>query len=334
MVNTKKKIYRIKVKNTLPQVLHLLTRKRAFAVIKIAPEDISENCNIDFQKLGYELYEEKPDETFDRHFLHIGEDVDARDAVPESVRDADEVCRYARKNGFQVTYPTIQELYEMSKEKTLELLIPAHSEQEANNTFVRKLLRIGVNAGQWYITDSFAKLNVELHRIAEDENDENYSGMNKAVEEKKEGTSIADIREFGIYHDIMKRLAYNRFGYGDDFLLEYVIENEKKSILYFLSEAYYNHRWCKDPAAVLNVRIRAEKRSGFCGRDALRFSHPTKYTTNLIDGCPYLVTKIWMDNSEVEGVGYIKRIDKDQIFDNLADLSSWIDFYHRDIHLA
>ncbi len=220
-----------------------------------------------------------------------------------------------REGGAEITHDSVPELYRAAEGKSLTVRIKADDERAASDAFLNEMLRLGVNPGQWYISRSFAKMDVLI------------SDADAAGGPVKPG-------DYDACDEIMKRLEINSRGYGDDRVIKYEVGSENDSACYFVMESYYNHCWYHDPAGILTVRLHAELSEEPCRPEDIRFAHPSKYTRNRLTGKPALIRSIRMDCSEVEGAGYIKRIRKNQVFDNLSDLSAWLYFYHQDIRLA
>ena len=329
MVKNRKKKFILQITNSIHTVLALLTRNREYFMITAPEEIVSGPLS---GRVQYEFCSAQLETEGKRQFLYIGKDVVSRDETrPENYESYDELVRL-KERGAEVTYFSISELYRVSRGKTLRITIQAKTERGAVGMFTYKLLRIGVNPGQWYIGRSFLKMSVLLSDVDMIQNcEEEIRTVEEELAMSKRPTRLSD---YEVYDEILNRLRTNNLGYGDDLIIEYELLNGNEPVYYFLMESYYNHNWNMDPAGILVVRLCAELSDPHCMFDSVRYSHPTKYTRNIVSGNPALLREIRLDCSEAEGIGYIQRINQDQIFDNLSDLSAWLYFYHYDIHLA
>lgn len=324
MVSSLENEYVITIKHSMQQVLSLITRRREYFLVRVPA-----SCDINNMPLseGNNLCElrNESENTDSRCFLYLGDTVWSREFVSEDAYKKYGFLINLKKSGAEISVPTISELKHQCLEKVLVFSFPATDEKAANDWFVRKLLRLGVNPGQWYISDSFVDLKVMLSEVC---------FQNECSDKVCTDSVTPGIQGFDLWDGFLERLEKNEYGYGDDVTVLYDISCGNEKNTYFIMESYYNHRWVDDPAGLFNIRISLEVMDDKKTPEDVHFSHPTKYIRRISDGTPYFLNRMEMDCSKLDIPGYHKKLLDNQVFDNIPDFNALMYLYHHDIHLA
>ena len=320
---------KIKVYKAINTILHRITMKREFALISkvedMAPCD-EENLNHIFLI----------DKSGAKYLLYVGDKVYSRECFDKMTCLSKILEKYRDLESDDVSFPTINDLYKIAEDKTLEIPFNNERRDQLNRKWIKDYLQIGKNEAEWYMTDDFSAINIQLQEIGEKK-----EGSNTAPAE-----SVMDPGKFEIYDRLMKILYDSGVEehYGDAFCIEYSIVYARQEYRYFLMYFFSNHSWIADPSNILNVCVTTTIVPGiFDGKD-VRFTHPSKKTFCKEDGKEYLMVLMTMDNDvsvKFVSVGEDnseKQTEGDvagnRVYDNLVDFSVWLSIFHEEIDMA
>ncbi|SKB93311.1 hypothetical protein SAMN06296386_109122 [Lachnospiraceae bacterium] len=330
MVKSMSMSKKIKVYKAINTVLHRITMKREFALIAKAEE--LDQCNGDNLNHIYLI-----DQSGAKYLLYVGDKVYSRESFDKNTCLSKILEKYPDLEEDDVFFPTINDLYKIAEDKTLEIpFIIKERRDQLNRKWINDYLQIGTNEGEWYMTDDFSAINIQLQEIGD----------------KKEGSitattdSVTDPAKFEIYDRLMK-ILYDSGAeehYGDAFCIEYSIIYARQEYRYYLMYFFSNHSWNADPSNILNVCVTTTIVPGIFDSKDVRFTHPSKKTYCKEDGKEYLMVLMTMDNDvsvKFVSVGKDKsekQTDGDvagnRVYDNLMDFSVWLSAFHQEIRMA
>ncbi len=319
----------IKVYKAINTVLHRITMKREFALIAKSvgiaqrDEDVLNHIFL-------------VDKSGAKYLLYIGDKVYTRERFDKKTCLSKILEKYPDLEGDDVSFPTINELYKIAADKTLEITFTDDRRDWLNRKWINDYLQIGTNECKWYMTDDFSAINIQLQRIGEKKDD--------SIAETTE--RVVDPAKFEIYDRLMK-ILYDSGAeehYGDAFCIEYSIIYARQEYRYYLMYFFSNHSWNADPSNILNVCVTTTIIPGIFDSKEVRFTHPSKKTYCKEDGKEYLMVLMTMDNDvsvKFVSVGEDnsrKQTEGDaagnRVYDNLIDFSVWLSAFHQEIRMA
>ena len=319
----------IKVYKAINTVLHRITMKREFAFI--AKSVGIAQCDEDI--LNHIFLVDKSGAKF---LLYVGDKVHTRERFDKKTCLSKILEKYPDLEGDDVSFPTINELYQIAADKTLEITFTDDRRDRLNRKWINDYLQIGTNECEWYMTDDFSAINIQLKRIGEKKDD--------SIAETTE--RVVDPAKFEIYDRLMKILydSGSEEHYGDAFCIEYSIIYARQEYRYYLMYFFSNHNWNADPSNILNVCVTTTIVPGIFDSKDVRFTHPSKKTYCKEDGKEYLMVLMTMDNDvSVKFVSVGEDSSRKQaegdvagnrVYDNLIDFSVWLSAFHQEIRMA
>lgn len=319
----------IKVYKAINTVLHRITMKREFALI--AKSVGIAQCDEDILNHIFLV-----DKSGAKYLLYVGDKVYTRERFDKKICLSKILEKYPDLEGDDVSFPTINELYKIAANKTLEIAFTDDRRDWLNRKWINDYLQIGTNECEWYMTDDFSAINIQLQRIGEKKDD--------SIAETTE--RVVDPAKFEIYDRLMK-ILYDSGAeehYGDAFCIEYSIIYARQEYRYYLMYFFSNHSWNADPSNILNVCITTTIVPGIFDSKDVRFTHPSKKTYCKEDGKEYLMVCMTMDNDvSVKFVSVGEDNSRTQtegdvagnrVYDNLIDFSVWLSAFHQEIRMA
>ena len=320
---------KIKVYKAINTVLHRITMKREFALIA-KTEGIAQ-CEEDILNHIFLV-----DKFGAKYLLYVGDKVYSRENFDKKACLSKLLEKYPDLEENDVSFPTINDLYKIAVDKTLEITFTDDRRDQLNRKWINDYLQIGTNECEWYMNDDFSAINILLQRIGEKKDD--------SITETTE--RMIDPAKFEIYDRLMK-ILYDSGAerhYGDAFCIEYSIIYANQEYRYFLMYFFSNHNWCSDPANILNVCVTTTIMPGIFDSKDVRFTHPSKKTYCKEDGKEYLMVLMTMDNDvsiKFESTGKDKSskqahgdVAGNRVYDNLIDFSVWLFVFHLEICMA
>lgn len=332
--------YEIRVERSVRTALDLLTKRRAFGVVAFEC-DAASAWDIVFSRkaeTGFwcELLGKSgsmPAQPKRARFLYVGHPVHSRDdgdfykSLKEEISDV--VAPWAKLEACSAAA-----LFQAFSCGELVVRVKAKSEEEANEIWLRKGLRLGADPGKVYIGNDFSSLEIALREVREEqgepESDRPLFGAGAS------GDVQVDVADFQIMEDLSNDLherarASRGFGYADDIFVQYSMHHEGAAAQYIAVEFFSNHRWNIDPSHLLNMRFTAKVLEGCCEPERARFSHPTKKTraVGANAGRRFFVEYIVMSNRVEKR--YIDWVADDHVLDSPVEVSRWLFEYAMDI---
>lgn len=320
---------KIKVYKAINNVLHRITMKREFALIS-KTEEIAK-CDEDILNQIYLV-----DKSGAKTLLYVGDRVYSRECFDKKTCLSKILEKYPELEKDDVFFPTINDLYRIAEGKTLEIPFVKEHRDQLNRKWINDCLQIGTNKGEWYMTDDFSAINIQLQRIGKKKED--------SITEMTE--RVVDSAKFEIYDRLMK-ILYDSGAeehYGDAFCIEYSIIYARQEYRYYLMYFFSNHSWNADPSNILNVCVTTTIVPGIFDSKNVRFTHPSKKTYCKEDGKEYLMVLMTMDNDvsvKFVSVGEDKSekqtegdVAGNRVYDNLIDFSVWLSAFHQEIYMA
>ncbi|MBO4616186.1 MAG: hypothetical protein J5717_02430, partial [Lachnospiraceae bacterium] len=232
---------KIKVYKAINMVLHRITMKREFALIAKA-EGIAQ-CDEGILNPIYLI-----DKSGAKYLLYVGDKVYSRENFDKNACLSKILEKYPDLEEDDVSFPTINDLYKIAEDKTLEIpFIIKERRDQLNRKWINDYLQIGTNEGEWYMTDDFSAINIQLQEIGDKKED--------SITETTE--CVVDPAKFEIYDRLMK-ILYDSGAeehYGDAFCIEYSIIYARQEYRYYLMYFFSNHSWNADPSNILNVCV-------------------------------------------------------------------------------
>ncbi len=320
---------KVKVYKEINAVLHRITMKREFALITTAEEiDQSDNDSPDFLFLI--------DKSGAKDLLYIGDKVYSRECFDKETCLSKILKKYPNLEKDDVSFPTINNLYKIAADRILEITFNDDRREKINRKWINDYLQIGTNEGEWYMTDDFSAINIQLQKIGERQENSITSTIERTVDPAK----------FEIYDRLMKVLydSGKEEHYGDAYCIEYSIIYSNQEYRYYLMYFFSNHSWCSDPSNILNVCVTATIVPGIFDSKDVRFTHPSKKTYCKENGDDYLMVLLTMDNdvsikfvsigkdnSEKQSAGDVAG---NRVYDNLIDFTVWLSAFHQEIYMA
>lgn len=319
----------IKVYKAINTVLHRITMKREFALI-VKSVGIAQCDEVILNHIFL------VDKSGAKYLLYVGDKVYTRERFDKKTCLSKILEKYPDLEGDDVSFPTINELYKIAADKTLEITFTDDRRDWLNRKWINDYLQIGTNECEWYMTDDFSAINIQLQRIGEKKDD--------SIAETTE--RVVDPVKFEIYDRLMK-ILYDSGAeehYGDAFCIEYSIIYARQEYRYYLMYFFSNHSWNADPSNILNVCVTTTIIPGIIDSKDVRFTHPSKKTYCKEDGKEYLMVLMTMDNDvsvKFVSVGEDnsrKQTEGDvagnRVYDNLIDFSVWLSAFHQEIRMA
>lgn len=329
VVMVKNMFKQVKVYKEINAVLHRITMKREFALIATAEEiDQSDNDSPDFLFLI--------DKSGAKDLLYIGDKVYSRECFDKEACLSKILKKYPNIEKDEVSFPTINDLYKIAADRILEITFNDDRREKINRKWINDYLQIGTNEGEWYMTDDFSAINIQLQKIGERQENSITSTIERTVDPAK----------FEIYDRLMKVLydSGKEEHYGDAYCIEYSIIYSNQEYRYYLMYFFSNHNWCNDPSNILNVCVTATIVPGIFDSKDVRFTHPSKKTYCKDNGDEYLMVLLTMDNdvsikfvsigkdnSEKQSAGDVAG---NRVYDNLIDFTVWLSAFHQEIYMA
>ncbi len=319
---------KIKVYKSINAVLHRITIKREFALISKAEE--MAQCDDDSLNLVFLI-----DKSGAKVFLYVGDKVYSRECFDKEACLSKILEKYPDIKKDEVSFPTINELYSIAADRILEIPFMDDRREKINRKWLNDYLQIGTSEGEWYMTDDFSAISIQLQEIGGKED------SNPATIER-----VVDPAEFEIYDRLVKILydSGKEEHYGDAFCIEYSIIYAHQEYRYYLMYFFSNHNWCRDPVNILNVCVTATIVPGIDDSKEVRFTHPTKKTYCKENGEEYLMVLMTMDNdvsvkfTTIGDDGTEKQDYSDvagnRVYDNLIDFYEWLSVFHMEIYMA
>jgi hypothetical protein len=319
----------IKVYKAINTVLHRITMKREFALITKSA-GIAQ-CDEDIFNHIFLV-----DKSGAKYLLYVGDKVYTRERFDKKTCLSKILEKYPDLEGDDVLFPTINELYKIAADKTLEITFTDDRRDRLNRKWINDYLQIGTNECEWYMNDDFSAINIQLQRIGEKKDDSIAETTGRVVDPAK----------FEIYDRLMK-ILYDSGAeehYGDAFCIEYSIIYARQEYRYYLMYFFSNHNWNADPSNILNVCVTTTIIPGIFDSKDVRFTHPSKKTYCKEDGGEYIMVFMTMDNDvEVKFVSFGEDKSEHQtkgdvagnrVYDNLIDFSVWLSVFHQEIYMA
>ncbi len=326
----------IKVYKAINAVLHRITMKREFALI--SKTDEMSQCEDDSLNHIFLI-----DKSGAKYLLYVGDRVYSRERFDKKACLSKILEKYPCLDEGDVSFPAINDLYRIAADGTLEIRFmdegwkKINSRRETiNRKWINDYLQIGTNEGEYYMTDDFSTINIQLQKIGEKTDD-----PLPATTER-----VADPAEFEIYDRLMKILydSGKEEHYGDALCIEYSIIYADQEYRYYLMYFFSNHCWCLDPSNILNTCVTATIAPGIFDSKDVKFTHPSKKTYCKEDGKEYLMTLMTMDNDvsiKFVSIGEDKSekqsegdVAGNRVYDNLIDFSVWLSVFHQEIDMA
>ncbi len=320
---------KIKVYKAINAALHRITMKREFALIAKA-EELAQ-CDEDNLNHIYLI-----DKSGAKFLLYVGDKVYSRECFDKKTCLSKILEKYPELEKDDVSFPTINDLYKIAEDKTLEIPFIKERRDQLNRKWINDYLQIGTNEGEWYMTDDFSAINIQLQKIGDKKEDSIIATTE----------SVIDPAKFEIYDRFMKILYDSGVEehYGDAFCIEYSIIYARQEYRYYLMYFFSNHCWCCDPSNILNVCVTTTIVPGIFDSKDVRFTHPSKKTYCKEDGKEYLMVCMTMDNDvsvKFDSVGEDNSrrqakgdVAGNRVYDNLIDFSVWLSAFHQEISLA
>ena len=337
----KSRAYSIRVERTVRQVVDLLTRKREFALVSACGR-ISSTKKLSLEAKGYEWIElcdvgkEAEANRSEIRYLVIGGCLNSREDVLRP--DYQGASEFACLKGCDLAFLSIDGLYGICEGRSLKYSLAACSENEANEYWLQRMLRLGEDPGKWYASDDFSSITVSMRRVVEGSASE-AAGSEADCGERE----AVDVAGFEVYDRLCGKLEQmaRSCWYGDDIFVEYSISSNGGCARYCATEFYSNHNWNADPANLLVVRFGAEVSSEKCSARDVQFSHPTKTTERKSNHERFLIDSLAMAN-DIEtkfssGRGEDRHpnesVSADRVMDNLVDFDMWVEMHRKEIEL-
>ncbi len=149
---------KIKVYKAISTVLHRITMKREFAVIAKADKMTQfDNDRPDFLSLV--------DKSGAKVLLYVEDKVYSRERFDKKTCLAKILEKYPDIENDDVSFPTINDLYKIAEDKILEISFTDERRDQLNRKWISDYLQIGTNEGQWYMTDDFSAINIQLQKL-------------------------------------------------------------------------------------------------------------------------------------------------------------------------
>ena len=319
---------KIKVYKAINTVLHRITMKREFALI--AKSAGIAQCDEDIFNHIFLV-----DKSGAKYLLYVGDKVFSRECFDKKTCLSKILEKYPDLEGDDVSFPTINELYQIAADKTLEITFNDDRRDRLNRKWINDYLQIGTNECEWYMTDDFSAINIQLQRIGEKKDD----SIAKTTER------VVDPAKFEMYDRLMKILYDSGVEehYGDAFCIEYSIIYARQEYRYYLMYFFSNHNWNADPSNILNVCVTTTIIPGIFDSKDVRFTHPSKKTYCKEDGKEYLMVCMTMDNDvsiKFASVGEDNSrrqakgdVAGNRVYDNLIDFTVWLSAFHQEISM-
>lgn len=331
------------VMDTVGEALGLLTRKRAFFLLETGGRPPEPKQGRDGE-CGFPLVLRGRGDPDARGLLFLLGEKRTRAGAAAKVIESEKPTRHrigeALSDVSNMERISLFDLRDKYGGGALEARIWAGSEGEANDFWLREMLRLGRDPGKWYLSDDYSSVKVRLRRIAEGRGEGPGNGG-------EGGAQAADMADFEVYDRLSGKLAGEAVtegvGYGDDVFVEYSVSSAAGKARYCATEFYSNHGWCEDPANLLVVRFTAEVLPGPCGLAEARSAHPSKLTARKSTGERFLVDSIAMENrvsakfSSGDGPGVLspgESASADRVMDNPVDFNLWVDMHRKEIELV
>lgn len=320
---------KIKVYKALNTVLHRITMKREFALISISEEKVQ--CDEAVLNNIFLI-----DKAGVKYILYVGDKVYSRGCFDKKTCLTKILEKYPDLENDDIFFLTINDLYKIAADCTLEITFTDQRRDLLNRKWINDYLQIGTNEGEWYMTDDFSAINIQLKKIGEKKGDSVTAMTERSVDPAK----------FEIYDRLMKILydSGEENHYGDAFCIEYSIVYARQEYRYYLMYFFSNHSWCRDPSNILNVCVTTTIVPGIVDSRDVRFTHPSKKTYCKEDGKEYLMFLMTMDNDvSVKFVSVGKDKSEEQtegdvagnrVYDNPIDFSVWLSAFHQEIYMA
>ena len=317
---------KIKVYRTVRQVLHRITSRHEFALIKT-------KNSIRAPKDSYLIRLLSSDASSDKNYIYIGKGAFSRERFDKNECLSEIRRKFPSLGDGEVSFLEISELYEFSEGKILEIDLKGNEMDAVNQKWICECLQFNADEREHYLNDDYSSIKISFSKIA-----------GRKVRQTGEEPVSVDVADYEIYdrminvfHRIDKEQAY-----GDACNIEYSIVSDGYEYRYYLTHFFSNHCWNLDPENLLNICFIGEMLSGSCSRENVRFSHPSKITTRKSDGKEYLIEMIGMDNSMVRvkfrGTDTHEPsegdVAADRKYDNPVDLAMWIDTCYQEIRMA
>ena len=323
---------KIKVYKAINTVLHRITMKREFALIsKVVKVEEINRCKGDTLNNIFLI-----DKSGAKIFLYVGDKVYSRECFDKKICLSKILEKYPGLKNDDVSFPTINELYKIAADKTLEITFKDERREQLNRKWINDYLQLGTNKEEYHMTDDFSAINIQLQKIGE----KNENSVNAMTE------GVVDPAKFEIYDRLM-RILYDSGAeehYGDAFCIEYSITYASDEYRYYLMYFFSNHNWCSDPSNILNICVTATIVPGIFDSKDVRFTHPSKKTCCKEDGNEYLMLLMTMDNDvSIKFLTEVKDKSKKQadgdvagnrVYDNLIDFAVWLSVFHQEIRMA
>lgn len=320
---------KIKVYKAINTVLHRITLKREFALITKIEAVVQ--CDKDVLNNIFLI-----DKSGTKYLLYIGDKVYSRERFDKKTCLSKILEKYPDLEIDDVSFPTINDLYKIAEDKTLEITFIDERRELLNRKWINDYLQIGTNDGEWYMTDDFSAINILLQKIGEKKDDSTPVTTERMIDPEK----------YEIY-DRFTKILYDsgkENHYGDAFCIEYSIIYANWEYRYYLMYFFSNHCWCRDPSNILNVCVTATIVPGIFDIKDVRFTHPSKRTYCKENGEEYMMVFMTMDyDMNVKFVSIGEDGSKEQskgdvagnrVYDNLIDFSMWLSAFHEDIRMA
>lgn len=318
----------IKVYKAINTVLHRITMKREFALI--AKSAGIAQCDEDIFNHIFLV-----DKSGAKYLLYVGDKVYTRERFDKKTCLSKILEKYPDLESDDVSFPTINELYKIAADKTLEITFTDDRRDRLNRKWINDYLQIGTNECECYMTDDFSAINIQLQRIGGKKDD----SIAKTTER------VVDPAKFEMYDRLMK-ILYDSGAeehYGDAFCIEYSIIYARQEYRYYLMYFFSNHNWESDPSNILNVCVTTTIIPGIFDSKDVRFTHPSKKTYCKEDGKEYLMVCMTMDNDvsiKFASVGEDNSrrqakgdVAGNRVYDNLIDFTVWLSAFHQEISM-
>lgn len=326
----------ITIDRTQRQILDLLTRRKAFALVSLKKELREQVKNFSNREERFYLLESCDDlASTDDHdlYLFIGKTIRSRtDAGRKNI--VFEQLKDLNLSEDALSFPNMQELLESCGEKHVSTTIKSASEKDANQAWLRECLGFRLPEPQKYFSEDLSKQEIRLRKVADSEN--------STVKSKVEA-HFEDAKNFEVYSKIFDHMALIAAGkvpgtslLNDDIFVEYTLSDGasgKFLARYMALEFYSNHAWKIDPLNLLNLRFTAKILSDPCTVEDVRFSHPSKATRDVRSNDQYLIDSIKVVNS-MSGKKQKEDAQAEFLWDDPEEFEVWICGYREKIRFA
>ena len=208
MVKSMSMSMKIKVYKAINAIIHRITIKREFALISKA-EEMSQ-CDEDNLNHIFLI-----DKSGAKYLMYVGDKVYSRESFDKKTCLSKILEKYPNLENDDVSFPTINDLYKIAEDKTLEIPFNYERRDQLNRKWINDYLQIGTNEGEWYMTDDFTAINIQLQEIGKKKEDSGFITTER----------VMDPAKFEIYDRLMK-ILYDSGAeehYGDAFCIEYSI---------------------------------------------------------------------------------------------------------------